>query len=141
MTHPMGTRVSRILAAVVAVGGVLMTGGCASTTCSAVLFVDQVVVHFDPSAHTGDLTTVQACIGGSCEQEPVDPTHADLRIPVAVGPGEVTVSITGHSGAGQQLFEGSTAVTPVLSQPDGAGCQSVYLADVTVTSTGLYPTG
>lgn len=140
-THTMGTRWSSVLATVVAVSGVLMIGGCASTTCSAVLFADAVVVHFDSSAPTADLTTVQACIGGNCEQNTVDPTHADLRIPVAVGSGSVKVSVAGRSGAGQQLFQGSTTVTPVLNQPDGPGCQSVHVADVTVTSSGLYATG
>ena len=137
----MRSRVSRVLATVIVVGGVLMTGGCATTTCSSVLFADGVVVHFDSSARLADLSTVQACIGASCGQDTVDPTHADLRIPVAVGSGAVKVSITGRSGAGQQVFEASAAVTTVVDQPDGPGCQSVYVADVTMTGSGLFATG
>lgn len=136
----MRSRVSRVLAAVIVVEGVLMTGGCATTTCSSVLFADGVVVHFDPSARTADFADVQACIGASCEQDAVDPTHADLRIPIAVGSAAVKVSITGRSRAGHQVFQSSTAVTPVVDEPDGPGCQSVYVADVTITSSGLSAT-
>jgi len=46
----MGERASSALAAVVAVGGALMIGGCATTTGSSVPFADGTVLHFDPSA-------------------------------------------------------------------------------------------
>lgn len=136
----MSTKVGRILAAVVAVGGMLMTGGCSSPTCSSVLWSDQVVVHFSSYAHTADVSTVRACIGNVCNEERVDPTRSDLMIPVASGSGQVEVSVTGRSGAGAQLFDDSTTVTTVLGHPDGPDCQSIHQAEVTVTDSGLFPT-
>ncbi len=43
--------------------------------------------------------------------------------------------------ANRKLFGGSTRVTTVISQPDDPGCQTVYRAKVTVTGSGLSPTG
>ncbi len=137
----MAMRVGRIAAAVVVITGALMTGGCTATACSSVLFSDQVVVHFAALVNTDAWSTLRACVGSSCEERPIDRTFSDQTIPIAVGPGSVTVSVTTRNRANQKLFSGSTRVTTVVSQPDGPGCQSVYLAKVTVTGSGLSPTG
>ncbi len=137
----MAMRVGRIAAAVVVITGALMTGACTATTCSSVLFSDAVVVHFASPVNTADLSAVRACVGSSCEEWPIDRTVSDQMIPIAVGPGSVTVSVTGHNHANQKLFGGSTRVTTVISEPDGPGCQTVYRAKVTVTGSGLSPTG
>jgi hypothetical protein len=68
----MNTPVGRLFAAAVVAAGMLMTGGCSSTTCSSVLLSDQLIVHFYSYAHTADVSTVRACIGGVCNKEPAD---------------------------------------------------------------------
>ncbi len=136
----MGSRTGRIAATVILVGSALTAGACTSTDCSAVLFLDAVVVHFAPAANTDKLTTIRACAGDTCAESALDPTNADQSIPIPMGAGEVTVTVTGRTTTGQQLFAGSTTVTPIISQPDGPDCQSAYLAKVTVTRSGVSPT-
>jgi len=137
----MRTEIGRAAAAVMAIAGSLLTGGCAPRSCSAVLFLDGVVIHLDAPAQTADLIALRACVGSSCAEQPVVAgDRSDQSIPIAVGAGQVLVSVTGHDRAGRQVFAGSTAVTTVVSEQDGPGCQSVHLAKATITPAGLRPT-
>ena len=120
--------------------GSLLTGGCTESYCSAVLFLDAVVIHLDPSAQTGDVTTLRACVGSTCAENPIDRTSPDQSIPIDIRAGHVTLSVTGRNGAGRQVFTGSTAVTTVVTHPDGPDCQSARLARVTISPSGLRPT-
>lgn len=137
----MSTRTGRIAATFYVVGGVLLLSGCTSTECSSVLFLDAVVVHFASTAVSDDLTTMRACIADTCAERPVDSTTADRSIPIPMGARDVTVTVAGLTRTGQQLFAGSATVTPVVSQPDGPGCQSAHLAKVTLTGSRLSPSG
>ena len=136
----MRTRAGRGAVALVVIVGSLFTGGCTETSCSAVLFLDAVVIHLDSSAQTDDLATLRACVGTTCGENPIDRSLPDQSIAIDIRASQVTVSVTGRNGAGRQVFAGSTAVTTVVTEPDGPGCQSIRLAKVTISPAGLRPT-